>query len=101
MEQGLCTEEVDKRKEKYGLNKLPEPKKTHWIVKLIHELTSVFSLLLWGGGLLALIAYALTPDDTSNLWLGIVLWIVVIVTGVFAFWQNSKSDNIIESFKSF
>jgi sodium/potassium-transporting ATPase subunit alpha len=98
---GLTGGEVEKRKERYGPNTMPEKKKHHWIFDLIHELTSVFALLLWVGGILAVIGYGLNTEDTSNLWLGIVLWIVVLVTGIFAFWQNSKSDDIIESFKSF
>lgn len=98
---GLTKREVDKRTEVDGPNKLPEPKKTHWVVKLFHELTTVFSILLWVGGVLAIIAYGLTPTDPSNLWLAIVLWVIVIVSAVFAYWQNSQSDSIIETFKSF
>lgn len=98
---GLTSAEVDKRREEDGPNKLPDKKKTHWTVLLFHELTSVFSLLLWAAGILAIIAYILAPEDASNLYLGIVLWIVVLITGLFSFWQNSKSDSIIESFKSF
>ena len=98
---GLSKKEVDKRTEIDGPNKLPEVKKTHWSIKLIHELTTVFSILLWVGGVLAIIAYALTPTDPSNLWLAVVLWVVVIISALFAFWQNSQSDSIIETFKSF
>ena len=101
LSRGLTNEEIDKRREIDGPNKLPEKKKTHWTVLIFEELTSIFSLLLWVGGILALIAYLLTPEDTSNLYLAIVLWIVVIVTGLFSFSQNSKSDSIIESFKSY
>lgn len=98
---GLHSKEIEKRREMDGPNKLPEKKKTPWYVNLIHELTTVFSLLLWAGGILAMIAYGLTPEDTSNLYLAIVLWIVVLISGLFSFWQNSKSDSIIETFKSF
>lgn len=98
---GLTREEVEKKREVDGPNKLPEKKKTHWSILLFEELTTVFSLLLWAGGILALLAYLLSPSDTSNLYLAIVLWVVVLVTGIFSFWQNSKSDSIIESFKSF
>ena len=38
------------------------------------------------------------PDD--NLYLGIVLTVVVIVTGVFSYYQESKSSKIMESFKN-
>ena len=38
------------------------------------------------------------PDD--NLYPGIVLTVVVIVTGVFSYYQESKSSKIMESFKN-
>jgi magnesium-transporting ATPase (P-type) len=38
-----------------------------------------------------------TPKD--NLWLGIALLIVVIITAVFAYYQESKAGKIMESFK--
>lgn len=101
LEFGLTKDEVEKKREVDGPNKLPEKKKTHWSILLFEEMTTVFSLLLWAGGILALVAFLLSTYDTSNLYLAIVLWIVVIITGIFSFWQNSKSDSIVESFKSF
>merc|ERR1719220_3317836 len=38
------------------------------------------------------------PDD--NLYLGIVLTGVVVITGIFSYYQESKSDKIMESFKN-
>ena len=38
------------------------------------------------------------PDD--NLYLGIVLTAVVVVTGIFSYYQESKSSKIMESFKN-
>lgn len=39
------------------------------------------------------------PAD-DNLYLGIVLSSVVIVTGIFSYYQESKSSKIMESFKN-
>lgn len=39
------------------------------------------------------------PSD-DNLYLGIVLAAVVIVTGIFSYYQESKSSKIMESFKN-
>ena len=41
-------------------------------------------------------AYEEPPDD--NLYLGIVLTAVVLVTGIFSYYQESKSSKIMESF---
>merc|ERR1711970_491151 len=62
-------------------------------------------MLLWIGAILCFVAYSIQasafeepPDD--NLYLGIVLSAVVTVTGIFSYYQESKSDKIMESFKN-
>lgn len=97
---GLSTTEAELRREKFGPNKMPEKKKRHWIFDLIHELTTLFAFLMWGGGVLAAVAYGLNTLDQSNLWLAVVLWVTITITGFFAFFQNRKSEGILESFKS-
>jgi sodium/potassium-transporting ATPase subunit alpha len=57
--------------------------------------------LLWIGGILCFVAYAISPEDPSNLYLGIVLIIIVILTSLMTFYQNMKSEAIMNSFKDF
>lgn len=40
------------------------------------------------------------PQDLENLYLGVVLAVVVFITGCFSFYQNSKSDDLMKSFKN-
>lgn len=47
------------------------------------------------------VAYALSPDDPSNLYLGIVLCAINLATGLMTFYQNMKSEAIMDSFKDF
>jgi len=48
------------------------------------------------------IAYGIDPNkDVTNLYLGIVLAIVVILTSIFAWFQESSSAAIMEGFKKF
>ena len=101
LENGLSKEEVELRQKTYGPNALPEPKKIPGIVKYIMEITSVFSILLWIAAILSFIAYSLQPDDLSNMWLGVVICIIILLTGMFSYFQNEKSSDIIDSFKSF
>lgn len=42
----------------------------------------------------------ISNDFLFQLYLGIVLVVVVVVTGVFSYYQESKSSKIMESFKS-
>jgi hypothetical protein len=62
----------------------------------------LFNLLLWVGSAMCFIAYAIDPHkDVTNLYLGIVLAIVVILTSIFAWFQESSSAAIMEGFKKF
>lgn len=96
---GMNQDGVDRRLEAEGLNKLSPPKQTPEIVKYFRELTGLFSLLLWLGGALCIALY-FVQGDPNNLYLGIVLFIVVVATGTFSYLQNRKSSNLMESFKS-
>jgi sodium/potassium-transporting ATPase subunit alpha len=52
---------------------------------LLKEFTGFFAMLLWTGGVLCFIAYGMTPDDPTNLAIGLVLYTVVIVIGCFSY----------------
>ncbi|KAH9116766.1 hypothetical protein AeMF1_009336 [Aphanomyces euteiches] len=96
---GMSSSDADARREVDGLNKLTPPKATPEIVKIFRELTGFFSLLLWAAGILCEVCYAL-QGSTDNLYLGIVLFAVVIITGAFSYFQNRKSSSLMESFKN-
>ena len=57
-------------------------------------------MLLWIGAILCFVAYSIqasTSEEPSddNLYLGIVLSAVVIVTGIFSYYQVSKNFSIL------
>lgn len=86
-----------------GPNALTPPKKTPEWVKFMRNLFGGFAMLLWIGAFLCFIAYTVDalynefpPKD--NLYLGIVLASVVIITGCFQYFQEAKSSKIMESF---
>ena len=47
---------------------LTEKERVPWFVKLFHELTSVFAMMMWIGALLCFIVYGITPTDPSNVY---------------------------------
>lgn len=59
--------------------------------------------MLWAGGILCFIAYGLQTDktDKSSMYLGIVIMIVILITGVLSFYQSSKTAAIMAAFKNF
>ena len=88
-----------------GPNALTPPPTTPEWVKFCKQLFGGFALLLWIGAILCFLAYSIQAtsfEDPSpdNLYLGIVLAVVVIVTGCFSYYQEAKSSAIMESFKS-
>ncbi|XP_046344177.1 sodium/potassium-transporting ATPase subunit alpha-like [Haliotis cracherodii] len=99
---------VEKAKEillRDGPNMLTPPKTTPEWVKFCKTLFGGFSLLLWIGAILCYIAYsiqagAMEDPPGDNLYLGIVLTAVVVVTGCFSYYQEAKSSKIMDSFKN-
>ncbi len=76
-----------------GPNALTEKQGLPWYLKFLLSMTGLFNYLLWAGSILCFISYGIQPDkrDKSNLYLGIVLALVVIVTAIFSYYQSSKS----------
>jgi len=104
-DQGLSDAEAKKRIERDGYNELTPPKTTPEWIKFCKNLFGGFSTLLWVGAILCFIAYSIETISNEdpvedNLYLGIVLSTVVIVTGCFQYFQEAKSSKIMESFKN-
>ncbi|KAM4579893.1 sodium/potassium-transporting ATPase subunit alpha-3b [Odontesthes bonariensis] len=88
-----------------GPNALTPPPTTPEWIKFCRQLFGGFSVLLWLGAILCFLAYAIqaaTEDEPAgdNLYLGIVLTAVVVITGCFSYFQEAKSSKIMESFKN-
>ncbi|XP_013776408.1 sodium/potassium-transporting ATPase subunit alpha-like [Limulus polyphemus] len=104
-EKGLTSQQSREVYERDGPNALSPPRTTPEWLKFCKQLFGGFAMLLWIGAILCFIAYSIQagtyeepPDD--NLYLGIVLAAVVIVTGCFSYYQEARSSRIMESFKS-
>ncbi|XP_067007033.1 sodium/potassium-transporting ATPase subunit alpha-like [Anabrus simplex] len=102
---GLSHAQAKQNLERDGPNVLTPIKKSATWVRFLKTMFQGFSLLLWAGSLLCFVAYyiqlkTLEVPPNDNLWLGIVLFAVVIITGVFSFYQEHKSSKIMDSFKT-
>merc|ERR1711992_267484 len=102
---GLTASQAKAAFEKHGPNALTPPPTTPEWVKFLQALFGGFATLLWIGAILCFIAFAIQvtnfeepPED--NLYLGVVLTAVVVITGIFSYYQESKSSKIMESFKN-
>jgi hypothetical protein len=94
---GLTVQDSKTRFQRDGPNRLTPPVQTPWWVKLIKQLIGGFQLMLIGAAILCWVVGNLSnPIDQQTNFLGYVLVIVVVVTGVFAFFQEAKSDKVME-----
>jgi sodium/potassium-transporting ATPase subunit alpha len=105
LNKGLTEDNAKKVYDRDGPNALSPPKTTPEWVKFAKNLFGGFALLLWVGAILCFVAYGIseaTYDDApkDNLWLGIALTIVVVLTGCFSYFQEAKSSRIMDSFKN-
>ncbi len=88
---GLNDAEVSERLSLYGKNKINEVKgKSIYLVFLSHFI-SLMAILLWFGGLIAMFA--------DMLELGIAIWLVNIINGLFSFKQEYQADKATEALK--
>ncbi|MBP3059377.1 HAD-IC family P-type ATPase [Texas Phoenix palm phytoplasma] len=87
--EGLKTEEVKKRQILYGFNIIKKSRNFSFIKKFIKQFTSLFAILLWVSGFLA---FLIEENAVS-----ISIISVVIVNGIFSFFQEHKADKILSS----
>ncbi|GAA48524.1 Na+/K+ transporting ATPase subunit alpha K01539 sodium/potassium-transporting ATPase subunit alpha [Clonorchis sinensis] len=103
--QGLDESQAKKRLEEYGPNAVTPPKTIPEWVRLLKCMLGGFSILLWIGSILCFVAGAIEHTtvrfpQNDNLYLGGVLAGVVIISGLFTYYQEAKSSKIMESFKT-
>ncbi|RKP17122.1 hypothetical protein ROZALSC1DRAFT_16731, partial [Rozella allomycis CSF55] len=90
----------DKAKEllvQYGRNTLTPPKKDSLLKRFLHFLTGLFNVLLMVAGILSVVLYFLVGGQ-ENIILGIVLIVVTLLNAFIEFFQEYKSQSILESF---
>ncbi|MGV8026396.1 MAG: cation-translocating P-type ATPase [Anaerolineaceae bacterium] len=88
---GLVKQEVLSRQKTFGPNLLQSEKKTSLYVKFLANFTHLMAILLWAGGVAALIARM--PQ------LAIAVWMVNIINGAFSFWQEFRAEKASEELR--
>ncbi|SCN23273.1 Calcium-transporting ATPase [Clostridium sp. N3C] len=88
---GLTHEEVAKRQEKYGLNKLEGKKKKTMFQMLLAQLNDVLIYILLAAAVISVIL-----DEPSD---AIVIAVVVVINAVVGVIQESKAEKSLEALK--
>ena len=97
-ELGLSRDEAAARLKRDGPNSLTPRQQTPEFIKFLRQLTNLFALLLWCGAALSLISEAVAPGEGS-LAIAIALIGVVLLNGIFSYWQEHKAETIMASFR--
>ncbi len=88
---GLSLEDVERSRKIHGLNLLPAPPAIpHW-QRLLSQFVHFFAIMLWVAGGLAILAGM--PQ------LGLAIFIVIVLNGVFAFIQEYRADKAGEKLR--
>ncbi|MHB1315969.1 MAG: cation-translocating P-type ATPase [Christensenellales bacterium] len=86
---GLAKAEAQERLQRYGKNALQEIKGRSLILKFLANFTHIMAILLWVGGVVAFIGKM--PE------LGIAIWLVNLINGLFSFWQEFRAEKATEA----
>lgn len=90
--QGLTSNQVKEEQQKHGKNVIDDKKRTSaWII-FLSNFTHLMAILLWIGGGVAFFA------DMPQL--GIAIWLVNVINGVFSFMQETRAGKATEALRN-
>lgn len=102
-EMGLTKEQAYTIFSRDGPNALSPPKVTPEYIKFLICMFHGFAALLWVCATLCFVLYLVTyledEPDIGIAWLGIIIVLICIISGVFAYIQETKNTKVMESFK--
>ncbi|MBM6682675.1 cation-translocating P-type ATPase [Collinsella intestinalis] len=88
---GLASEEAGSRQQTAGKNLIESAKKRSPLLAFLSNFTHLMAVLLWVAGAIAF--FAGMPE------LGVAVWLVNIINGVFSFWQEHRASQATEALK--
>eukprot|EP00126_Sphaerothecum_destruens_P010608 Sdes_comp20784_c0_seq1m16887 len=109
LKNGLSPAEAEKRYLRDGPNIISPPPTTPLYILYLLEIFTGFAIVLWVAAVLCLIGFIIEnfvdsglPEESisTNLTVAVVLILVILVSGTFSFYQNTKSAKVMQGFKN-
>ena len=103
---GLSKDEALKRLETYGHNEIAKKEKNNVLKLFFKNFVSMLAILLWVAGTIAIISCFIASESPSSigvlkdpgmLYLGLAIYLVNIINGVFSFVQQFKANKSTEA----
>ncbi|MCE5182421.1 MAG: cation-transporting P-type ATPase [Betaproteobacteria bacterium] len=92
--EGLSAREAVRRLKEFGPNQVERVRQEPLALRFLKEFTHFFALILWFAATLAFTAEALNPGG-GMVTLGGAILGVILVNGVFSFWQEYRAERAI------
>jgi len=90
--QGLTQVQAEENQIEHGKNVIDEKKKESSLIVLLSNFTHLMAILLWGAGAIAIMAGM--PQ------LGIAVWLVNVINGLFSFWQEHRASKATDALRN-
>ena len=96
--QGLSSSEAQRRLREFGPNRVEEIAREPLALRFFKEFTQFFSLILWLAAGLAFLAEWSAPGQGMAK-LGVAIIVVILVSGVFSFWQEYRAEQTLAALR--
>ncbi|HEX4882853.1 MAG TPA: cation-transporting P-type ATPase, partial [Casimicrobiaceae bacterium] len=96
---GLTGREAERRLREFGANVVKEVERAPLWRRFLAEFVTFFSLILWVAAGLAFFAEASDPGQGMAR-IGIAIVIVIVVSGLFSFWQEFRVERTLAALRS-
>ena len=92
--EGLSDEDARNRLEEYGPNKLDEPERDAWWLRLLSQFNDPLIFLLMGAAFISLVIHNFEqPGDA------IFICLVLTINAVFGYWQENQAEQAMDALK--
>ncbi len=95
---GLTSEQVEKRLQQYGLNKLKEAKKKSNFQRFLDQLKDPMILILLVAAVISFIL-AIIENDPKSFFEPILILVIVILNAIIGVFQENKAENALNALK--
>ena len=98
--QGLVSAEAGRRLDAYGPNRIEKGRREHTLLAVLRQFTHLFAVILWVAAALAFFAEWSAPGQGMAK-VGYAIVIVIVVSGLFSFWQEYRVEQTLEALRRF